>query len=385
MITKPKLLGRGLLANLQGSALYVLFAACFLLISAVSLGFLAGAVPFSEPLQNHHLDDPVRHSDSILLNAGFPQTDTAGSSLERDSSGLNGFSWYYDGDDHFFTYSGPVELYEYYLNKPHDRTDYNQYALSEYDRWAVRALADYFKQYGRQKGHSEEQITEHVISFVQSVPYSSDEESAGAEDYPRYPVETLTDRTGDCEDTAILAAAILYELGYDSVLILVPQHMALGIRDSGNYSGQFYEYNGGKYYYVETTSPGHKVGSVPDSVDPRLCKIYPMVQIPEISASFSCARVGSDADYSGYSVSSRFLNDGPGIGKNITVTVHSGDITESNFSGPNQTVYIGDISEDGKKDVDFNIQVPNNSGFVYFVVDGDNFDSFTVSRFYSQK
>lgn len=373
------------MADIRGSAPYVLLTACILLISAVSLGFLASAVPFSDPQQNRYLCDSANHSDSVFLNPGSLQTDISVSSSELDSSEASEFSWYYDDVDHSFTYSGPAELYQYYLNKPHDRTDYNQYALSEYDRWAVRELADYFKQYGRQNGHSEEQITAHVITFVQSVPYSSDADSTGFEDYPRYPVETLTDNTGDCEDTVILAAAILHELGYDSILILVPQHMALGVKDTGNYSGQFYEYNGEKYYYVETTSSGHKVGVVPESVDPRLCEIYPPVQIPKMSASVSCTRINSDADYSYYSANSRFLNDGPGVGKNITVTVHGATVSEKNSSGSTQVIYVGDISEDGKKYIDFMIQVPNNCGLVYFTVSGDNFDSFTVSGFYSKK
>ncbi|MDV0444882.1 hypothetical protein MmiAt1_04280 [Methanimicrococcus sp. At1] len=178
------------------------------------------------------------------------------------------FEWYYNGETHTYTYSGPTELYEYYVNKTHERDDYNQYALSEYDRLIMREIADYFKEYGRLNNHSEKEITENVIAFVQSISYTTDIETTGKEDYPRYPVETLVDGTGDCEDSVILAAAVLYELGYESILILVPDHMALGVKDTGSYSGRYYEYEGSKYYYIETTSQGHVIGTVPDSVNP---------------------------------------------------------------------------------------------------------------------
>lgn len=368
---------RDLLANLKKTVFYGLLAVCILFILVGSLYFLAGT--FSIPIQNPNRYASIPHSDDVFLQADFSPEPAVSSSMKSDSSD-NEFSWYYDGTVHSFTYSGPIELYDYYSNKSHDRSDYNQYVLSEYDRWAIQKLADYFKQYGQKKGHSEEQITGNVISFVQSIHYTSDYESTGQEEYPRYPVETLTDKTGDCEDTVILAAAILNELGYDPILVLVPQHMVLGIRDTGNYSGQFYEYNGEKYYYVETTSFGHQVGVVPESVDPTLIEIYPLVQIPKMSASVSSVKENSDADYSYYSVYCRFLNDGPGIGKNISMTIHGGTAVE-NSSGLNQTVYIGNISEDGKKSVHLTIRVPNNSGSVYFIVTGDNFESFTVSDF----
>ncbi|TDQ71288.1 hypothetical protein C7391_0396 [Methanimicrococcus blatticola] len=367
-----------MLVNLKKTVFYVFSAVSILFIFAVLICFLFGT--FSIPIQYSGNYAPASYSDELLLQPASSLKPAAGFTFKLNSSEIKDFSWYYGGDNHSFTYSGSSELYNYYLNKPHDRTDYNQYALSEYGRRTIQELADYFKEYGEQKGHSEEQITANVISFVQSIHYTSDYDSTGREEYPRYPVETLTDKTGDCEDTVILAAAILDELGYDPILVLVPQHMVLGIRDTGNYSGQFYEYNGEKYYYVETTSPGHQVGAVPESVDPTLVEIYPMVQIPKISATVSSVKENSDADFSYYSVTSRILNDGPGIGKNITMTIHGGTVAENN-SGSNQTVYIGNISEDGKKSVTFTIRVPNNSDPVYFVVAGENFESFTVSDF----
>ncbi|MBI5065793.1 hypothetical protein HZA97_06150 [Candidatus Woesearchaeota archaeon] len=74
-------------------------------------------------------------------------------------------------------------------------------------------------------------------------------------DYVRYPLETLVERNGDCEDFSILAAALMKSAGVDVALIYIPKennenaHMALGI--CGNYSGTYYEFNEKKYYFAE--------------------------------------------------------------------------------------------------------------------------------------
>ncbi len=70
-----------------------------------------------------------------------------------------------------------------------------------------------------------------VLKFAQSLTYTTDNISTSSDEYPRYPVETLFEQTGDCEDTSLLAAAILTEMGYDTAFILFEEfdHMGLGI------------------------------------------------------------------------------------------------------------------------------------------------------------
>ena len=67
-----------------------------------------------------------------------------------------------------------------------------------------------------------------VLDFVQRLPYTADDVSTGFDEYPRYPAETLMDRGGDCEDSAILAATILHRLNIRSICILFPTHMMIG-------------------------------------------------------------------------------------------------------------------------------------------------------------
>ena len=102
-----------------------------------------------------------------------------------------------------------------------------------------------------------------VVAFVQSIRYVSDEG-----EYPRYPLETLVEKSGDCEDMAILAASLIGEMGFGAVLLAFTneRHMALGIRVLPPTAGvhQAYEYNGDLYYYLELTGTGWAIGSIPD-------------------------------------------------------------------------------------------------------------------------
>ena len=78
----------------------------------------------------------------------------------------------------------------------------------------------------------------------------------------KYPVETWADRSGDCDDKALLLAGLLAREGYRvALLVFLPEsHMALGI---GCPAG--YEYGGSGYAYLEVTNASY-VGVVPDGV-----------------------------------------------------------------------------------------------------------------------
>ncbi len=106
-----------------------------------------------------------------------------------------------------------------------------------------------------------------TLALAQSIPYKLDRESAGIEDYWRYPIETLYDQVGDCEDTSILAACLLLALGHDVVMLLMPHHVAVGVAaNKGFPSGEHFVE--GLYLYCETTSQGWHVGQIPPDVDP---------------------------------------------------------------------------------------------------------------------
>lgn len=106
-----------------------------------------------------------------------------------------------------------------------------------------------------------------VLSFTQQcIDYRSDEDTTPAKEWPRYPIETLMDEVGDCEDDVILAAAILKRLGFEVALLYYPRHCALGVGGAKGLPGEYIvdTESGISYFYGETTSTGWKLGEVPD-------------------------------------------------------------------------------------------------------------------------
>jgi len=105
-----------------------------------------------------------------------------------------------------------------------------------------------------------------ALALAQSIPYSLDKNSTGLDEYWRYPIETLYDATGDCEDTSILAGCLLLVLGHDVVMLLMPEHVAIGVAAGEGFpAGE--RLVSGRYYYCETTQEGWRVGQIPDGVN----------------------------------------------------------------------------------------------------------------------
>ena len=68
------------------------------------------------------------------------------------------------------------------------------------DDYYIQSLVDGLKTAASNKGYSAYETVEYVITFVQSLTYTVDDETTPWNEYPRYPIETLFDRGGDCED-----------------------------------------------------------------------------------------------------------------------------------------------------------------------------------------
>lgn len=122
--------------------------------------------------------------------------------------------------------------------------------------------------------HSRRKI-ELIIDYIQRMPYVPDDVSTGYDDYSKYIMETFAELGGDCEDTAILMAAVLQSDPYniDTILIAPPGHMAVGVRNDDP-QGYYYELDGYKYEYVETTGEGWSVGQIPDRYKGKQANLY---------------------------------------------------------------------------------------------------------------
>jgi transglutaminase-like putative cysteine protease len=88
----------------------------------------------------------------------------------------------------------------------------------------------------------------------------------------KYPLETLAEGAGDCEDTSILYASLIRAGGLDAVLIETPWgeagHMLTGVAlpepPSSHAAGVVV--GGIAYWFAETTSPGWRLGELPSQL-----------------------------------------------------------------------------------------------------------------------
>ena len=167
----------------------------------------------------------------------------------------------------------PEKEYEFYHNYPGGyrfSTDgtYLKYFLTTYDN-ATRMLAREFENISSAKGFDRLTELNFILSFVQALNYYDDITKDGFMDYYKFPLETLVDGGGDCEDKSVLMATMAHILGYDVILFVMnvtavltnekEGHVAVGV--SINSEGQYrqylqdyYTYKGKAYYYMETTA-----------------------------------------------------------------------------------------------------------------------------------
>ncbi|MDO9325897.1 MAG: PEGA domain-containing protein [Methanoregula sp.] len=191
------------------------------------------------------------------------------------------YTWIANGHQATITLDIPQSLYDYYKNQPHPRNasadTFESYAINENDRQYLHNLVEMLKDASDFKSYRARNDYRNVIAFVQGIAYKDDIDPAIQQktDYWQYPVETLAEGTGDCEDTAILTAALLKEMGYEVAIILLPEHAAVAVT-CDNCNGYYYPLNGKRYYYLETTRTGYSLGTKDKKYQASEAKIIPL-------------------------------------------------------------------------------------------------------------
>ena len=229
------------------------------------------------------------------------------------------YTWTYK--DRKYTWSAffPKALYDYYKNKPRPPTrDYSVYATDPFDDSVIRQSVSSFRKTSQEEGFNERETINFVVTFVQSLQYTADDVTTPFDEYPRYPLETLIDNGGDCEDTSILVSTLLAELGYDSILVSPPQHLAVGVACT-DCSGAYYQYQDKKYFYLETTGDGWEIGEMPTEYEGTTVKFYTIVPKPVITLEWSSEAAGSDPFSVTYEINITVNNQGSAAAENLVV------------------------------------------------------------------
>ena len=246
---------------------------------------------YNETLESY--DSLLMQYQIITGSAPLTAQPVSNDTVRRD------FAWSYGGKTWTLSLYIPERLYLYYRNKTRVPTqDYSVYVTHPLDDEYLSTIAEKFDEIALEEGYDEGETVNIVIAFVQSLPYTPDDISTSLDEYPRYPLETLVDSGGDCEDTSILTSALLDTMDYGVVLIDLPGHMAVGV--DADASGSYWLHEGTRYYFVETTGEGWEIGQLPDEYQGETAHVYPILPIPvythEWTASIVSRRLTLVAD-----------------------------------------------------------------------------------------
>jgi predicted transglutaminase-like cysteine proteinase len=271
---------------------------------------------------------------------------------------------YPDGERVSYTHSYSRDIYQFYANQARQYVDNYQFKYGSYvsdmlDKYLMNSIVSEFEQYGQDNGYTERQVIEHMMSFVQNLEYTDDKRGTGFNDYLKYPLETLVEQDGDCEDTAILMANLLRNYGYGTKLIYasgdmtdgdVEGHMAVGIKGNDDVQGTYYtDDNGDCYYFIETTAPGIPIGEAPSWMNRAY--LQPVGIHPVLGAVF-----GEVTEVHGNQVTvvGETLNTGPVESDNVQIrlTLIDSDryiVDEATSEYKSVTGFDGDIDNLGQE------------------------------------
>lgn len=292
-------------------------------------------------------------------------------------------SWEFNGQTWTYMLSYPSPVGTFYRALPRSwGGDYTRYALSSYDREYLRGLADWFADQAERQDFSTYEQAMHALALVQSLTYRTDSESTGLEEYPRYPLETLAAGGGDCEDTAILAAALLSEMGYDPALIEFPGHISLGVRCDGASGRTSYESGGNQYCYLETTGTGWEIGELPDEY--RMAEnvtVLPARLRPRIQLLASAHYLQTSQGSVTYRIRLEVENTGSGTATDLAVSIEPSVLSLNRTDNATSlTLPLPDLKEGAYGVAETTITVPRSGPLsVRSTLSGANVDVVTAT------
>jgi PKD repeat protein len=195
--------------------------------------------------------------------------------IDETSTISRHYEWVYDGQAQSCDLEIPFDLYAYYKSQPRmvwAGRDYDEYVLDPYDDDYLEAITQEVLSTTAGDYHA---ALENALFFVQKcIRYVYDPLWF---EYPRYPIETLVDGYGDCEDTAILYTSLVRTLGRGALMVVVDankdgtvDHMVAWVPVEASFVAahpdrSFWEYEGRTYAFAETAVEG---GYLPLGVDP---------------------------------------------------------------------------------------------------------------------
>jgi len=274
--------------------------------------------------------------------------------VKRNPVGSWEYTWYSLGT-HTLRIPQVPWFADYYRGlKRFDVVDYAAYVFDPYDNGYVAFLVDQIRSV--EEVRSDVEKINFVASFVQSIEYKNDDPDNETYEYPRYPLETLQDKQGDCEDKAILTAALLQSMGYNVSLLRLPQHMAVGVHL--NETLPLYTYYIDEYYFLETTTLHMTVGKVPIEYEGLTnISVYPLTSRPLLAHHWKDAtryKISTGADY----VQVRMVLENLGTENTGGIEIRGAFYDNLSMMYNLQTMTIPPLQAGEKRFVELSVDVP---------------------------
>lgn len=226
---------------------------------------------------NDILPDGGRNRTSSHWAPGFDGWEGSAKPKSRDEVYTRTHTWSFRGQELEWELEIPLSTYEYCTSRA--RTgNYALYIADPLQRPFIKSISEKLQQFCKNRSLGENDCLTAYLRFVQSIDYSQDIDDTGHEAYPKYAIETLIHQQGDCEDGTILLGSLLAERGEEVAVLLLPNvhHMMLGVSLQDDL-GSFIEYEGTKYYTIETTHQSWDIGDLP----PKYSDTKVEVHIPD--------------------------------------------------------------------------------------------------------
>lgn len=185
---------------------------------------------------------------------------------------VRSFAWRSDDTSWKWELQIPRSLYTYYRSQTPrqwcltDSCDWYRYVTDPNDDAYVEALTTELTRAmeARYKsGQLYHKLLQFMLDFVTAaIPYTKD----NPKEWPKYPIETLIELAGDCEDTSILFTSLVRPLGFGVHFLLLPGHAATAVEvhptfiENAPYEVGYYVHGGKHYAFCETTGDPDRTG-----------------------------------------------------------------------------------------------------------------------------
>jgi hypothetical protein len=133
---------------------------------------------------------------------------------------------------------------------------YNQLLEKNQDR--LTSVARSLKRAADKQGYDRYELASLTLAFVQHIPYRIPSNDLGL----MTPPTTLSKRWGDCDTKSLLYVLVMQQLGFDVSLFVSGRYRHAMAGVNINAMGTSMGHRGRKYYFAETTTPGHRIGQL---------------------------------------------------------------------------------------------------------------------------